>query len=358
MTAFTNIASVLSTQTIASLPEQTNAVETTMSPPDEHEGKPMGNLSKMRKSKDYKDSNKSKSVSFSDVVQIHHVLNIEGYTVQEVKNTWWQSTDYHKMKSNVDAIVKSVQSTRKIPIVDFDLTDRMEFRGLEDRIESDRIWRRIDAAIETVLYSKKGNDGGADDADTVSDSDESEIVQVGCCRSSSSLSSLPSYSFYSQLALKEAQINGLLDELSALKSLEQDIEDESSLKVAGAGLRLDVSADCRTGCEVETSVDALTADDADFHVCTVGDVESMAAGKVQIVESCLSSTSPATSMQTSPHTNDSNTSTCDIEGEALVTVTTRKHKNNSNSKFGVARKLTSYIQLRRRVKLSYRQIKR
>ena len=205
-----------------------------------------------------------KSVSFFGVVTVHHVMNIDGYTFDEIDDAWWSKDEYRDMQSDSVAIAQSVrtQNTNNTPLVSFELSDRMELRGLEILIEREQMWDKIDRSLETVLshfrrdnsncncnnYDEKEESDVLDgtttttvmtDDDTSYDSSEISATDCGAdsgpCQTSSPHhhhqqqkqqqqqqqqpppSWLTSYSMYSEVAMREARINGLIDELSAIK---------------------------------------------------------------------------------------------------------------------------------------------
>ena len=187
-----------------------------------------------------------KSVSFFGVVTVHHIPNIDDYSFDEIDDTWWSKDEYRDMQSDSVEIAQSVraQNTKNTPLVSFRLSDRMELRGLEILIEREQMWDKIDASLETVLsHFRRDNGNGKEESDVFDGSttvmtdddtsyDSSEFsgtdgsAESGSCQTSSPHdhhqqqqppSWLKSYSMYSEVAMREARINGLIDELSAIK---------------------------------------------------------------------------------------------------------------------------------------------
>jgi hypothetical protein len=146
--------------------------------------------------------NTQKSVSFAHYAEVLTVESVEDYTHEEIIDTWWTTEDYHSMKCDALFIVNMVRST-KIPIMCHGLVDRMAFRGLEAHIEHERVGKRVDAALDAVLLrvalTSPSKPRSSNEADT---SRMTELAET--------------YSLYGQLAMKDAHVQALLDQLAVL----------------------------------------------------------------------------------------------------------------------------------------------
>mmetsp|Transcript_57394 Transcript_57394/g.140083 ORF Transcript_57394/g.140083 Transcript_57394/m.140083 type:complete len:279 (+) Transcript_57394:67-903(+) len=178
-----------------------------------------------------------KSVSFAYLAEVVEVENIEEYSQEEVHNMWWTREDYHVMKTTAASIVKSVRSTN-IPVASHGLDARMVFRGLESQIDRERVGKWITAALDAVLLIPfYEHDEQFGEADTVQAS-KTSIAELN-----------ETYSLYGQLALKEAHVHALLDELAVLAELES--QKEQDLK------------------KIDTTTKAVTINLVDHHKNTV-----------------------------------------------------------------------------------------
>jgi len=127
---------------------------------------------------------------------------------------WWTREDYHVMKTTAASIVKSVRSTN-IPVASHGLDARMVFRGLESQIDRERVGKWITAALDAVLlipFYEHDEQFGEADAVQASKTSIAELIET--------------YSLYGQLALKEARVQALLDEVAVLVELESHKKEE------------------------------------------------------------------------------------------------------------------------------------
>ena len=162
---------------------------------------------------------RKKSVSFAHFAEVMTVEGIEEYSQDEVHDMWWTREDYHVMQTTAASIVRSVRSTN-IPVTSFTLDARIAIRGLEAHIEHERVGKRISAALDAVLtipFYEQDEKFGEADAIQASKTSIAELTET--------------YSLYGQLALKEAHVQALLDELAVLAELESHRDEEDQTKI-------------------------------------------------------------------------------------------------------------------------------
>ena len=173
---------------------------------------------------------RKKSVSFAHFAEVMTVEGIEEYSQDEVHDMWWTREDYHAMQTTAASIVRSVRSTN-VPVSSFALDARMAFRGLEAHIEHERVGKRISAALEAVLmipFYEHDEQFGEADAIEASKTSIAELSET--------------YSLYGQLALKEAHVQALIDELAVLAEREsqRDEEDQKQIQATIKDVSIDL----------------------------------------------------------------------------------------------------------------------
>jgi len=143
---------------------------------------------------------RSQRVSFGAIVTIHEVLNRDDYTREELKASWFDRDDMHRMKENARSEAKLVDSNLLVPSSD------VSVRGLEHRTKEgmkQKRQNRMNAYTAVFIEIDCQQEDGFYDEDLIADA----------------------YFAYSEPCAITAQMIGKRDEIEAMTTYEDQKPD-------------------------------------------------------------------------------------------------------------------------------------